>query len=704
MTFGPSRPGDYRAKRVSSERARTELGWTPRFDFAAGLATHARVVPPAMTAPPAARTRGAVAGYGGRPPRRIAVVPAYNEEPMVAPVLEELYPLVDELVVVDDGSTDGTRREIEQWLPGHDRCHLLWHDVNQGMSEAYILALTMLRDRLDARRAVAERSRVHRRRRRPARPRGARTSSWRSRSTKASTRCSPGATSRTTGPYKKLGNFVLSGWASLWAGNRLHDVESGYRIFRLGSLAHALDFYTGYKYSETVEVAVVMSRLGYRVRNDHVVPVPVSRSRTRLRDAVIDLAVIPVAAARVWRREPRPEDSSFGRDVAGHIAACSVIAVLLAIALDQGTSGVGELLVAMLAALAAAVIVRRVAQPPTLALLGPVLAGVAAWLVPQRPDIGSAAALVAVFTAGAALAAPAIRRPHPFVLGRIRDRPDRPRPRCTNATRCSSSVCSAWSAPPARRWPRALAPARSGGRARSRSAPRSRSSTFGMTAYFGASTVSAQWFGGGVTHGPRNSGEVAITFDDEPNSDATPQIMNILDAAHVHATFFVVGQALVHQPDIVRSLYRPRSPGRQPLVPPRRVALARPALPGAPAGAARVPAGDRRVPGVVPAAERRSHAVHGPRRAPARDANRDVGRLRQRRAAPDRRRDRASACCAGARSGSIIDLRDGIDGASAANKQALVDALPGILDGLRSMHLEAGAARPARRRARVHVV
>jgi UDP-glucose 4-epimerase len=37
VTFGPTRPGDYRAKRVSSERARTELGWTPRFDFAAGL-------------------------------------------------------------------------------------------------------------------------------------------------------------------------------------------------------------------------------------------------------------------------------------------------------------------------------------------------------------------------------------------------------------------------------------------------------------------------------------------------------------------------------------------------------------------------------------------------------------------------------------------------------------------------------------------
>jgi UDP-glucose 4-epimerase len=37
VTFGPSRPGDYKARRVSSERARLELGWTPRYDFAAGL-------------------------------------------------------------------------------------------------------------------------------------------------------------------------------------------------------------------------------------------------------------------------------------------------------------------------------------------------------------------------------------------------------------------------------------------------------------------------------------------------------------------------------------------------------------------------------------------------------------------------------------------------------------------------------------------
>jgi hypothetical protein len=95
----------------------------------------------------------------------------------------------------------------------------------------------------------------------------------------------------------------MSAWATLWAGFPLPDVESGYRIFRAGALANALDYYTGYKYSETVEVAVVMCRLGYKVRNDVLVPVPVYRSRTDLADVIIDLVAIPKAALRVhWRR------------------------------------------------------------------------------------------------------------------------------------------------------------------------------------------------------------------------------------------------------------------------------------------------------------------------------------------------------------------------------------------------------------------
>jgi glycosyltransferase involved in cell wall biosynthesis len=240
----------------------------------------------------------------GRTPRRIAVVPAYNEEPTVGEVLEGLYPAVDELVVVDDGSVDNTREIVEKFLPEHPRARLLSFDVNRGMSAAYHLAFTDLRQRI-ASGEIDEDDLIY--------------------TVDADGQHELGALDRlrdiaiaegldaliaqrdlsTYPPYKRLGNWVMSTWASLWAGHPLKDVESGYRIFRAGALAHALDYYKGYKYSETVEVAVVLCRLGYRVRNDIVVPVPVFRSRTRIVDAVIDLCAVPAAAWRVWRRRDR---------------------------------------------------------------------------------------------------------------------------------------------------------------------------------------------------------------------------------------------------------------------------------------------------------------------------------------------------------------------------------------------------------------
>ena len=251
------------------------------------------------------REHGAERGWPAVPPRRIAVVPAYNEEPTVKDVLERLYPMVDNLVVVDDGSTDNTREVVEKWLPEHDDARMLSFEENRGMSAAYYLAFSDVRQALtngdigsddlvftvdaDGQHDLSALDEL----------------------------CDITVDERldalivqrdlsTYPPYKRIGNWVLSAWASLWSGRRLKDVESGYRIFRAGALADALDYYRGYKYSETVEVAVVLCRLGYRVRNDVKVAVPIFRSRTSLVDAVIDLAMIPVASCRAsWRRRHR---------------------------------------------------------------------------------------------------------------------------------------------------------------------------------------------------------------------------------------------------------------------------------------------------------------------------------------------------------------------------------------------------------------
>ena len=61
-------------------------------------------------------------------PARIAVMPAYNEAPTIEGVLDDLYPRIDRLIVVDDGSRDATpeivmpfRLDVQSKILRHDR-------------------------------------------------------------------------------------------------------------------------------------------------------------------------------------------------------------------------------------------------------------------------------------------------------------------------------------------------------------------------------------------------------------------------------------------------------------------------------------------------------------------------------------------------------------------------------------------------------
>lgn len=59
-----------------------------------------------------------------------------------------------------------------------------------------------------------------------------------------------------------------------------------------------------------------------------------------------------------------------------------------------------------------------------------------------------------------------------------------------------------------------------------------------------------------LSRGPEGARGVALTFDDGPSPASTPTILDLLDAAKVKATFFVIGKKAEAHPDLVRDILR----------------------------------------------------------------------------------------------------------------------------------------------------
>jgi len=71
------------------------------------------------------------------------IMPVYNEEKTLIEILKkvEAIPIEKEIVIVDDGSTDGSRAVLESLEPG--RATLAFHDKNKGKGAAIRTALPL---------------------------------------------------------------------------------------------------------------------------------------------------------------------------------------------------------------------------------------------------------------------------------------------------------------------------------------------------------------------------------------------------------------------------------------------------------------------------------------------------------------------------------------------------------------------------------
>ncbi len=71
-------------------------------------------------------------------PKLSIVIPVFNEKETVIKVLEAIraVPIEKEVIVVDDGSTDGTRPLLHAWLRQHAEFKIIFHRKNRGKGSA----------------------------------------------------------------------------------------------------------------------------------------------------------------------------------------------------------------------------------------------------------------------------------------------------------------------------------------------------------------------------------------------------------------------------------------------------------------------------------------------------------------------------------------------------------------------------------------
>lgn len=222
--------------------------------------------------------------------RRIALIPVYNEGATLQTVLEALAADVDYIVIVDDGSSDGSLELAQKWAAGRGKAAILQLPENRGMSAALREGFLHLAGRLssgefDARdilltldadgqhdsREIADLCRHM-----------------------DSLGLDVGLTRRDFSLYplhKRLGNLLMTLWGAILSGHRYADVESGFRAMRLGVLPALLDYYTGCMYSCAQEIAILTARLGFRVDNTFVTVIRLYRSQTRMKDVMINAAL-----------------------------------------------------------------------------------------------------------------------------------------------------------------------------------------------------------------------------------------------------------------------------------------------------------------------------------------------------------------------------------------------------------------------------
>jgi glycosyltransferase involved in cell wall biosynthesis len=232
--------------------------------------------------------------------RKILVMPQFNESRTILPVLSEVAPYVDSIVIVNDGSTDVSIALIGAWMRenrAHRTVYLVSLPKNQGMSGALLAGFCQVL-RLLNENAIADDDLII--------------------NIDADGQHSPSEIQAMCDyliqtdsevllgfrdfsgypQYKQVGNKGLSWWATFLSGFHYNDVECGFRVMRGHVVRGLLHYFTGRRYGCAQEIGIITAVLGYRIKNDFPTSIRYYRQGARFRDGIVNMTMGFIAFLR----------------------------------------------------------------------------------------------------------------------------------------------------------------------------------------------------------------------------------------------------------------------------------------------------------------------------------------------------------------------------------------------------------------------
>lgn len=242
--------------------------------------------------------------------KRVAITPAHNEQDSIVAVLARIWPQVDLLIVVEDGSTDDTRARVEAWAEGRSNVYFVSSPTKLGQSRALKRGYALVHELL--RRGVIA----------PDDPvieldsDGQHDPAYITPLIEFWQRSGADivlARRDFAGYplYKRFGNWGLTAINSVLTGQRLFDAVSNFRVASARARSDLLRYYTGYCYSGSFEANIIFASLGYRTDNSFRVHVPLYRTGARARDGWHIVWTGLQAWVRVHRRQASPDVETF---------------------------------------------------------------------------------------------------------------------------------------------------------------------------------------------------------------------------------------------------------------------------------------------------------------------------------------------------------------------------------------------------------